>query len=70
MRAYSCYFLNKGGMIAAVETIECADDGDARHTAVERLRSTHHHAVEVTDQARLVLHQARDPAWTDTPSRE
>lgn len=65
MRAYTCYFLNKVGLIAAVETVECAGDDDARHTALTMLHLSHHHSVEVKDQARLVLNQGRDPTWTD-----
>jgi hypothetical protein len=68
MRAYNFYFLNRAGMIAAVELVECAGDADAQQSALAMLRSTHHHAVEVRDQARLVTRQERDPAWIDPES--
>lgn len=72
MRAYNFYFLNKAGMIAAVELVECAGDAEAQQAALTMLHSTHHHSVEIRDQARLVSSQGRDPAWADpeSPRRE
>jgi hypothetical protein len=68
MRAYNFYFLNKAGMIAAAELVECEGDADAQQVALTMLRSTHHHSVEVRVQARLVSSQERDPAWVDSES--
>ncbi len=62
-RAYRFYFLYKAGLIAAVELIECRDDGDAQHAALKMLcERSQHHAIEVWDQARRVFRQTRHAA--------
>jgi hypothetical protein len=63
MRAYRCYLMNRAGLIAATELIECAGDGDAQQVALKLFREERqHYAVEVWDQARQIFRQTRDAA--------
>lgn len=63
MRAYRCYLMNRAGMIAATELMECADDGGAQQAALKLFRdAANYYAVEVWDQARQVFRQTRDAA--------
>ena len=63
MRAYRCYLMNRAGMIAATELIECEGDGDAQQAALKLFREEpRHYAVEVWDQARQIFRQTRDAA--------
>jgi len=63
MRAYRCYLMNRAGMIAATELIECEGDGDAQQAALKLFRAEpRYYAVEVWDQARQVFRQTRDAA--------
>lgn len=65
MRAYRCYLMNKAGMIAGVEIIDCAGDGDAQQAALKILRERSPHAIEVWDEARRVFTKTGDAAATE-----
>jgi hypothetical protein len=55
--------MNRVGMIAATELIECEGDGDAQQAALKLFREEpRHYAVEVWDQARQIFRQMRDAA--------
>ena len=61
MRAYRCYLLNKAGVVAATELMECDGDGDAQQAALKLFRTeTQHDAVEVWEQTRQVFRHTRD----------
>ncbi len=63
MRAYRCYLMNRAGMIAATELLECDGDGDAQQAALKLFREgAEHFAVEVWDEARQVYRQTRGTA--------
>jgi hypothetical protein len=63
MRAYRCYLMNRAGMIAVTELIECEGDGDAQQAALKLFRgASRHYAVEVWQEARQVFRQTRDVA--------
>ena len=61
MRAYRCYLMNRAGMIAATELLECDGDGDAQQAALKLFREEgQHFAVEVWDEARQIFRRTRE----------
>ncbi len=63
MRAYRCYLMNRAGMIAATEHLECDGDGDAQQAALRLFRDgADHFAVEVWAEARQVFRRTRGAA--------
>lgn len=64
MWPYRCYFYTASGHIAALETVRCAGDDEAKETAARLFRERPCYAVELWDVGRQLTRLTQSGAVT------